>query len=178
MVDSNEGYSLFNVLIPIAGLTINVLTQVLSFRYLSQFALLKSVFLGFAGGLIFIITLQGGLYSLPSTSGSAALAANIAIYGALAYCYFHFLNLGETARRIRIVRELHDSPNGLSMVEILDRYNSKDMVALRINRLVGNGQIIYKDNAYHIGKPVLLWMARAILLLKRILLGKSGAFDL
>ena len=27
----------------------------------------------------------------------------------LGYCYFHFVNLGETARRVRIVRELWQS---------------------------------------------------------------------
>lgn len=178
MVENSGFYSVFNVLIPIAGLTINVIIQVLSFRHLPKLGLLKSIFMGFSLGMLFIIILQAGLYNLPSASGPVALATNITIYGALAYCYFHFLNLGETARRIRIVRELYDSPNGLSMEELLRNYNSKDMVNMRINRLLSNGQIIYKDGSYFIGKPIMLWMARIILLMKRILLGKTGNFKI
>lgn len=178
MVETREFYSFFNVLIPVAGLAANVLTQVLSFRYAPQKALLKSICLGFATGLLTTIALEIKLYDALSLAGFASLATNIIIYSTLAYCYFHFLNLGETARRIRIVRELHDSPDGLSMDEILKRYNSRDMVNLRISRLVNNGQIVLRDGSYFIGKPIMLWMARTILLMKRILLGKTGTFEL
>ncbi len=172
MVESSQ-YSLLNVFAPLIGLAVNVLMQILSFRCQRNPALLKSIVFGFAIGMIVVITMQGKMYNLLSATSFPQLVTNVTIYSALAYCYFHFLNLGETARRIRIVRELYDFPNGLSMEEILGLYNSRDMVKLRINRLVSNGQILHRDGNYYIGKPVMLWMARIILLLKRILLGQE-----
>jgi hypothetical protein len=101
----------------------------------------------------------------------------MASYSALGYCYFHFVNLGETARRIRLLRELSESKNGLSVNEILERYNAKEIIENRLNRLLKSGQVVYKNNRYYIGKPVMLFMSKMILFAKRFILGKSSEFD-
>lgn len=95
----------------------------------------------------------------------------------MGYCYFHFINLGETARRIRILRELYDRKEGLSMEEIFKRYNAKEIFERRIARLINNGQIIYKDGKYYIGKPIMLLMAKMIVTMKLILLREKSEFD-
>jgi predicted transcriptional regulator len=102
---------------------------------------------------------------------------NIASYSALGYCYFHFVNLGETARRIRLLSELNESKNGLSVDEILQRYNAKEIIENRLSRLLKSGQVIHKDNRYYIGKPVMLFMSKMIVLAKLFILGKSSEFD-
>lgn len=169
-----------NVLIPIIGLMINVSVQVLSFRYTSSLSLLRSLFLGFVIGLFSVFILEEHLFFTMSTLTNdflPILIANFIIYSALGYCYFHFINLGETARRVRIIKELFDSQEGLSTSEILERYNAKDIVEIRIKRLVNNGQIIYKKDRYYIGMPIMLLMAKVIVTMKLIVLGKRSEFD-
>lgn len=96
---------------------------------------------------------------------------------ALSYCYFVFINLGETARRIRILKEVLDAPEGLSLEEILRRYNANEIIERRLQRLLVNGQIIIRDDKYYIGKPLMLWMAKIVVAFKFILLGKKSEFD-
>jgi len=105
------------------------------------------------------------------------LCVGMITYCTLSYCYFHFVNLGETARRIRIIRELYDSKNGLTMEEILERYDAGDIIEKRIGRLLNNGQIIYKEGKYFAGNSTMLLMNRAMVLMKLVVLGKRSEFD-
>ncbi|MDD5505564.1 MAG: hypothetical protein PHR73_02265, partial [Candidatus Omnitrophica bacterium] len=93
------------------------------------------------------------------------------------YCYFNFINLGETGRRIRLLRELYDSGSGLNKEEILSRYNAEEVVVLRMKRLVNNHQIILRAGRYYVGSPVMLLIAKAIVLMKLVVLGKKSEFD-
>jgi hypothetical protein len=106
----------------------------------------------------------------------SVLITNLIIYLSLSYCYFHFVNLAVTARRIRLLRDLNNSEDGMTMDEILLQYNSRDMVQNRIERLVNSGQVIYKNNRYYIGRPAMLWSARIILIMKQLVLGKKSEF--
>ena len=154
-------------LLPLAALLLNAITVVLFFRSKTA-SLLKSVYCGFAAGFIMLFAAQ-------VSGGFFPFAANAVIYGALSYCHFHFINLGETARRIRILRELAESENGLSREEILVRYNARQILAVRIARLEGNGQLRLENDRYVSGAPAVLAMAAVLDLLKRVLLGrKSG----
>ncbi|MDP2939103.1 MAG: hypothetical protein Q8O13_03355 [Candidatus Omnitrophota bacterium] len=166
-----------NVFIPVISLAINVVTQVVSFKVYSKLGLLNSIFLGFFAGFIFLGSLfisdfMTELILLKYFCG--IFSVNLITYICFAYCYFHFINLGETARRIRILRELKESPIGLSMDEILMRYNAKDIVKLRIARLLRNGQIMFKNGKYYIGNSTVLIMARLLEVLKLILLGRKS----
>ena len=172
--------SYLEVLFPVIGLVINVLFQVLGFRYITNIGLLKSIFLGFAAGLFSVITLETYVFFTMSKAAQdfiAIIVVNLMTYSALGYCYFHFLNLGETARRIRIVRELYDSEGGLSISGILERYSARDIVQKRIERLLNNRQIIEKNGRYYIGNPVMLMMANIMVAMKLIFLGKESEFE-
>jgi hypothetical protein len=164
-----------NVINPILTFSINIATQILCVRFIMK-GLLKSLFSGFAVGLLSLLFLQ--LFTafldiafLPN------LTVNIIIYSSLGYCYFHFVNLGETARRIRILRELNSSRDGLTLEEILKRYNAKKMVELRLQRLINSEQVILKDGKLYIGKPLLLLISKTIILMKLVILGKRSEFD-
>lgn len=169
-------YSYLQVLNPILCLMINILIQAIGFRYIKNLGLLGSVFLGFINGLIILFILE--IYisfrlSLLLIDSLSLFIVNTLTYSLLGFCYFNFINLGETARRIRILRELYDSPKGLSLEEILERYNAKKIVEVRMHRLMNNGQIIYKDGKYYIDSPIMLFMAKLIVMMKLILLGKK-----
>ncbi|MBF0472985.1 MAG: hypothetical protein HQK93_04540, partial [Nitrospirae bacterium] len=99
---------------------------------------------------------------------------DLIIYTALSYCYFHFINLSVTARRIRIVRDLYKNEEGMTKSEILKVYNASVMVDNRVQRMINSGQIIIKDNMLYIGKPILLLIAKIIVLLKFIILGSKS----
>lgn len=172
-------YDYMRAAIPIFGLAINVLSQMISFRILPERGLLNSVFLGFFSGffILFIFEFYIFLQQFALTKESAAiLIVHLVTYMSLGYCYLHFINLGETARRIRILRELFDAPDGLSLDEILRRYNAQEIIERRLQRLLKNSQIIVKNDIYYIGKPIMLWMARIVVAFKFILLDKKSEF--
>ena len=168
------------VFLPIICLAINVLCQIYICRYITGFSLLRSVFIGFALGICCLVFAE--LYFLNqaylSLSGNiASIFVNVITYIALGYGYFHFINLGETGRRIRILRELYESKAGLSQKEIMERYNVKEILEKRINRLINNGQIVYKDGKYYIASPIMLLIVRTTDLMKIILTGRKSEFD-
>src|SRR3989338_716260 len=112
-------------------LLVNVLTQVLVFRYFPKVGLLKSEYLGFAIGFLSILLFQFYVFSLPPILIKDFIAismVNLISYSLLGYCYFHFVNLGETARRIRILFELYEAGDGLGMGEIINRYNANEII--------------------------------------------------
>lgn len=165
-----------NVFIPIIGLAVNVLSQVIAFRYFLKLGLLNSIILGFMTGFFSLFLLELCIFlkeSILIKEFIAIFIVHLLTYVSLGYCYFHFLNLGETARRIRILRELKDSPEGLSLEEILRRYNAKEIVERRLLRLARNGQIRLKSNKYYIARPTMLWAARFLAALKYIFLKRN-----
>ena len=158
----------------------NVVCQVCTARYVAGLSLLKSLYVGFILGIFSLMFIE--LYWLKQahlslTGNMFSILANVITYSALGYCYFHFVNLGETARRIRILRELYDSKDGLSMDGILFVYNAEEMIGKRIDRLISSGQIICRDNRHYINIPIMLLTAKVIVTMKLILLGKKSEFD-
>jgi len=95
----------------------------------------------------------------------------------LSYCYFHFINLCLTARRIRLVRDIYKSANGLTISEILERYNAKSMIQIRLKRLLASGQIVFLNGKYYVGKPIVLFAAKCMVALKQLFLGKKSEYD-
>lgn len=161
---------------PLFGLLANTVIQVGSFRCVSRCGLLTSIVLGCLGGFLCLSVLEVHVYFASADHSLPATLTNVVIYFALCYCYFHFVNLGETARRIRMLRELYDSYEGLTIGEILERYNAKEIVDKRLQRLVSNRQVIYRDGRYTIGNPLMLFIARAIVIVKMALLGRRSEF--
>lgn len=168
-----------HILSPVCGLLFNVGIQLLVCRYNTKTGLLKSVFIGFFCGFLFVCVIEGYYYltsDLLFTAFSGQLALNLITYMALGYCYFHFINLGETARRIRIVREIWDSHEGLSHDQLIKRYDASEIISVRLRRMITNGQIILRKDRYYIGKPLLLYMAKVIVLMKLFLLNRRSEF--
>lgn len=173
-------YSYLHVFLPVLGLVLNVLVQVAAFRFLGRVGLLKSIVAGFVAGLIG--TLAADVFVLAAAGSGAGQAAaglltNAILCAALGYCYFHFVNLGQTARRVRILRELCDAEDGLTMGELLARYAARDMVRLRLERLVNSGQVVLRDGKYFVGRRTVLLMAKSIAALKRLVLGRRTGLE-
>jgi hypothetical protein len=166
---------------PLLCLMANVSVQMLAFRLRPEFGLLRSEYLGFAAGLAGVIALHLVHLSSVPLPGYGDIAGgalqSLISYAALGYCYFHFVNLGETARRIRLLRELQDGGGRLSHRQLLTRYNAAEIVGRRLKRLLGTGQIVLRDERYFIGNPAVLSIAKAMVMLKVLLLGKTSEYD-
>ena len=161
-------HPLLGALLPIFGLACNVFFQTAWMRLSGRASLLRSVYIGFLAG-------AAGVCAAQVFFGN--LAANLATYAFLSYGYFHFVNLGETGRRIRLLRELYETPDGLTLGQLLSRYNTKEIVALRLARLINNGQVILENGRYRTGRPMMASIARVIVLLKKIILGRRSEFE-
>lgn len=160
-----------------------VLAHVLLTRFRPGLFRLKAAVYSFLAGMLFI----GGVIwmfrvrmlpvSLWDTIGYAMLW--IVSYLCLVYCYFFgFFNLGESARRVRLLIELYlAGERGMTLEEILSAYNARMIVAARLDRLLSSGQIIEKDGRYFVGKPIMLYLAKALVLMKVLFLGGKSEFD-
>lgn len=171
---------LLHLTAPILGLLVNTLVQILTCRLIKSVGLLKSVVGGFVIGFATVMACGIAWYltAMPDVMelmGQSAL--NLLTYVALGYCYFHFINLGETARRIRILRELQESENGLTLEGILERYNAFSIINVRLQRMISNKQIVLQEGRYYIGNPVMLYMAKILILLKWILLRRRSELE-
>lgn len=163
---------------PLLSFMFNIVCQVSYCRYKRKSSLLVSIFFGFFVGLLSLFFIEGySLRHLSVLDGLGYTLVNTITYSALGYGYFHFLNLGETARRIRLLIELADACEGLSLPELLKRYSHEEIVEKRLRRLLKSSQIISKDNRYYIGKPFMLIASKMILFLKLCILGKKSEFD-
>lgn len=149
------------IFIPFIGLAINIFFQVLIFRIFSKVGLLRSLFLGFICGCLVV----------SGTGFGSKLIINMFIYMLLGYCYFHFVNMVKTARRIRILTELKNAPGGLSLAQILEHYNSKDVIERRLSRLIDHGQITVRNERYYIGNSSMLIIAKILEVARIIVFG-------
>ncbi|MBF0481349.1 MAG: hypothetical protein HQK81_08540 [Desulfovibrionaceae bacterium] len=168
-------------LAPLAGLAANILIQIGFFRLSRGKSLLRSVFAGFFCGQAATLAwdvwlLQGAFAPAPAwPDWPVLLLANQCIAAALGYCYFHFVNLSETARRIRILRELCASPRGLTREELLAGYNARDMVEKRFDRLLRNGQIALVDGKYVVRPGMIAAITKIMHLLKLAVMGRGAS---
>jgi len=84
------------------------------------------------------------------------------------------VSVGES---VRILRELRESKDGLTLEEILERYNALEIIKARLQRMQNNKQIVLRLERYFIAKPSLLYIAKTIALLKWVLLNRQSEFD-
>ncbi len=119
------------VSVPIIALLVNLLTQISFYKLLPRLGLLKSEYAGFLFGFFFVLFVEVWIF----LSGDAALnnmiaisAVNFIIYFCLGFLYFTFVNLGECAIRIRLLREILNAKEGLSFEEILKFNQNKKLV--------------------------------------------------
>ena len=153
---------------PLFALILNILFQILIYRSL-RFSLLKTLFSGFLMGLVFLIGLEVTISVNNHILTQEFLGLgilNLISYVSLSYCYFHFVNLGETDRRIRILYELYESNCGLTFEEIIDRYNSGAIIEKRLKRLLDHNQVVLLNNKYYVNNHVMKYISSFIFWMK------------
>ena len=91
-------------------------------------------------------------------------------FNGVAYAYFHFFNMSETARRIRMLLQIRRAgPAGLRVQELERQYSQKDMIEARLDRLVRMNQLsLAPDGCYRVAGSALLWAGRIMGLWRRL----------
>jgi len=170
---------IIELFIPLVSFFINIVIQLSINKFNKNCGLLKSELYGFVIGLLFQIFFEVyyNYLSFIYRDTMLIVIANIIIYCCLGYCYFHFVNLAITARRIKILRLLYAHNKGLTYHDILNKYDAKEMIDNRIDRLIGSGQINIYDGRFIIGNSTMLFISKIILLLKMLIIGKKSEFD-
>ena len=113
--------------------------------------------------------------ALAGWSDGADVAVDLATYACACYALFHLHNMGETARRVRLVRELAAAPEGLTETDLIARYGAREMMDRRLQRLSEAGQIRRQAGVVTIANPSVLWMARLVGVAKRVVVGGRRA---
>lgn len=167
----------FRILLPFLALCLNILLQITAYKYLVKSRLLKSEYFGFAWGCLVLLIFEFIVYQKLPKNGLSLLCADLIIYGCLSYGFFTFINMGETARRIRLLRELYESPAGLTKEQVLEAYSAGTIVNQRLERLLNNHQIVLRDGRYYAGKPLMFFISKAILFMKMVVFGKASEFN-
>jgi len=103
-----------------------------------------------------------------ATGGGGVLIYGGAVYGLIAYTYFHFFNMSETARRIRILYEIYHA-GSLSSRELERHYTPEDMLANRLPRLVALNQLRREGEWYVLDRKTLYIASRMVFFWRRML---------
>jgi hypothetical protein len=91
------------------------------------------------------------------------------VYTCVAYAYFHLFNMSETARRIRILRELH-AAGSLTAAEISRLYSGAAVLEARFDRLFATGQLEARAGRF-VRAGRLLYVAACLVRMWRLVLG-------
>ncbi len=162
------------VLAPIAALAVNCATQIATARLRPGMSPYASMAAGIVAGVVTTVACTAmaerrSHFGLGDRVSFHAL--NVAIYLALAFGYFNFVNLTIASLRIRLLGELAAAGGSLQRMALLKSYNTEKVIALRIDRLVRGGHLRERNGRYFIGKKRFLMVAGIYNLLRRLVIG-------
>jgi len=170
---------MISLLIPSVAVMVNLLVQVFSFRRWKGLRYFPSIITGFLAGALAFALMEFfylRVHPLPATF-TAELLLNVPAFLALSYCYYSFVQLGQTSIRIRLYAEILNKPGGLDRAEIDRVYSEEALIQARLERLTDSGDIVLTQGRYHVGKTRLIAVASILVTAKRFLLGKTSEFD-
>lgn len=90
------------------------------------------------------------------------------VYGGLAFSYFQFFAMTETARRIRILRELYET-GPLTREQLAANYGAEQMFEIRLNRMVELGQLEKAEGRFRVKGRLILYVAKVMSTWARVL---------
>jgi hypothetical protein len=158
------------------GLAIQAMTHVLILRFVPSMRPFMAYLTAFFVGLIATITADAmaGWGAASWTRCVDIALPDVLAYMSLGYSYFHFFNMSETGRRMRLMIELHLAVDGLTPEELLRRYSAEDVVNVRVARMLSAGHVIERAGRLYGFKRSLSLATQAILFLKWLTIGQMA----
>jgi hypothetical protein len=102
-------------------------------------------------------------YVFRGTTALWSCAYCMVIYVLSGYSYFHFFNMSETSRRIKL----------MTTMSAAGSYTTGEMVTHRLSRLRSLGELRFDGATYTRGRGMLLLPAHAVFFLHRLLFGDA-----
>lgn len=122
------------------------------------------------------VLLLAGVWAVSQAEGRGAadaagmLAFAFVVFNGIAYSYFHFFNMSETARRIRMLIQIQQDGGEMRRENLIGTYTPENMVQVRLARLTQMHQISRSDDGrYRIASRFLLTVAYAMEWVKYVL---------
>jgi hypothetical protein len=159
---------------PVLGLAVYCGSHVLASRTLRKrghyFPLLAGCGCGLAANLIAsvagLLLLHAGVLDF-----LAFLIMNGVAYMAFSFGYFNFINLNIASLRIRMLQELAESGGSMPAEALANLYNTQEVIAVRIGRLISGGHLVERQGRFYSGKRKFLIVGRIFDLLRLVILG-------
>lgn len=148
---------------PVLGLAAYCLVQIVVARSMPGRGPYHSLKLGFMAGLIVALSVSGwavGRMAIGLEDRIGFVVLTLLTYLALAFGYFNFVNLTVASLRIRLLEEIGEAGGALPAATLKAAYNSSEVVAIRLQRLVQGGHLVEKDGRLHTGRLPFLIVAR------------------
>jgi len=164
-------------LAPVIGLAVSGVVHVAAARLIRGRGPYPPLALGCLAGIAatLAITLTACIREAAAVADTIALASLNGVAAlALAFCYFNFVNLTMASLRIRLLEEIRASGGAVSTKTLTGAYNSREVVAIRLRRLVEGGHLVEKDGRLHRGRLPFLIVARIFDGLRWFIFGRRG----
>lgn len=134
-------------------------------------AIFRSFFLALPVAAALLILLELRL-PVPDTSWPSLLV-DLGVFLGLAYAYLELLSLGCSSIRLRILAELDRRPGGLTREQLLARYSARDIIEMRLERLIGSGAARESCGRLHDAGSSALLLMRLTLFLRWLFFGAT-----
>lgn len=110
-------------------------------------------------------------------SGLCSIMLSVLLYGLAAFFYILWIfGPYETSVRYRVLRELGLAPTGLTLNELLERYNGRMILDTRLHRLVAAGDVYHEGNVMRVTRKVNMFflLDTAAARLRRLITAREG----
>lgn len=139
---------------PLLGLALNVAAQLGLCRLRLGVGQVRRQFVSFGCGLlatVLVLALLLPLARLDAWDRTGYLALHGLSYVFLGFIFFNAINLNISSLRIRMLKEyLTQHPRPLSDDLLRQKYNVRDMLTARLERLARGRQIDHRDGRYYV----------------------------
>ena len=140
---------------PVAGLIAYGISHVPFCWMLRRSNYLLPLVIGFFVGLIATLTITAFAVHHQDdkvADSVALLALNSLTYLGLGWCYFNLVNINFASLRIRMLKEIADAGGTMSRTELLAEYNTGQVIARRMQRLLHWENLEEREGRYYIGR--------------------------
>jgi hypothetical protein len=171
--------SLYPVVVaaPVIGLATYCFTQIAIARLASKSSPYRSLTIGFVAGLAMTTAAVWGAsrrMEIRASDQVGYVLLDILTYLALAFGYFNFVNLTVASLRIRLLEELNMHGGELARHLLVEKHSSRNVAALRIERLLDGGHLVERNGRVFSGKPWFLMVARFFDALRWGIMGRES----
>lgn len=126
-----------DIFLPLAFIAIVIVLHRIFYALLATRPFIKSFIISWLSAVGFL-----ALYAVTFGRNCASFLGDLLILSGFSYVYMDFLCFGEASIRIKILAEIAKAgQEGLTVSELLARYNARVVGTLRIERLLHSGHV-------------------------------------